>query len=100
MRHPLLTATALVASLLLLHATPAHAATNRYETYGRQLLDQLNDRFYAGDGYYFLQNRLTGYVLQVTRLPDVDGAGVDGGTQVRAVPRRKTGDWTRFRDAS
>jgi hypothetical protein len=56
----------------------------------------------AGDHYFFLQNKATGYYLQVTPLVDVDSNGFDGGLQVRAVPSSKTGDWTRFRsiDAS
>ncbi|MBN1410267.1 MAG: cellulase family glycosylhydrolase [Spirochaetales bacterium] len=56
----------------------------------------------AGDWYFFLQNKYTGYYLQVTDITDFDGAGIDGGTQVRCVPSTKTGTWTRFRsiDAS
>ncbi|MBN1411022.1 MAG: discoidin domain-containing protein [Spirochaetales bacterium] len=56
----------------------------------------------AGDWYFFLQNKYTGYYLQVTDITDVDGAGYDGGTQVRCVPSTKTGSWTRFKsiDAS
>lgn len=50
------------------------------------------------DGYYHLQNKETGYYLQVTNLTDVDGNGFDNGQQVRAVPNSKKGDWTRFKD--
>jgi hypothetical protein len=51
----------------------------------------------SGDWYFRLQNKATGYYLQVTSLTDVDGGGFDNGFQVRAVPSTMTGDFTRFK---
>ncbi|VUD61881.1 hypothetical protein TDB9533_02916 [Thalassocella blandensis] len=49
-----------------------------------------------GDWRFRLQNKETGYFLQVTPLTDVDGNGFDSGLQIRAVPPSKTGSWTSF----
>lgn len=51
----------------------------------------------AGEGYFYLKNKATGYYIQVTNLSDIDTGSGDGGLQIRAVPSSKNGDWTKFR---
>jgi hypothetical protein len=51
-----------------------------------------------GDWQFFLQNKATGYYLEVSALPDAD-EGASGARQVRAVPSTKTGPSTRFRSS-